>query len=78
MKKNGRHYTFICEDARILHCYDWELYTDSLHQHGEQFVTEETLLSIAKPTRCTVSQIYFIFEQHSTCFGRSLRPSSGV
>jgi len=22
--------------------------------------------------------IYFILEQHSTCFGRSFRPSSGV
>jgi len=31
-----------------------------------------------KPTRCTISQIYFILEQHSTYFGRSLRPSSGV
>jgi hypothetical protein len=33
-------------------------------------------ISIVKPTRCTISQIYFILEQHSTCFGRSLRPSS--
>ena len=30
------------------------------------------------PTRCTISRIYFILEQHSTCFGLSLRPSSGV
>jgi len=36
------------------------------------------VISIIKPTRCTISQIYFILEQHSTCFGRSLRPSSGV
>ena len=28
--------------------------------------------------RCTISQIYFILQQNSTCFGRSLRPSSGV
>jgi len=35
-------------------------------------------ISIVKPTRRTVSQIYFILEQHSTCFGRSLCPSSGV
>jgi hypothetical protein len=35
-------------------------------------------ISIVKPTRYTVSQIYFILEQQSTCFGRSLRPSSGV
>jgi len=26
-------------------------------------------ISIVKPTRCTMSQIYFILEQHSTCFG---------
>jgi len=25
-------------------------------------------ISIVKPSRCTVSQIYFILEQHSTCF----------
>jgi len=33
---------------------------------------------IANPTRCTISQIYFILEQHCTCFGPSLRPSSEV
>jgi len=32
----------------------------------------------SKPPRCTVSQIYFILEQYSTCFERSFRPSSGV
>jgi hypothetical protein len=35
-------------------------------------------ISIVKPTVCTISQIYFILEQHSTCFGRSLRSSLGV
>jgi len=30
-------------------------------------------ISVVKPTRCTISQIYFILEQHSTCFERSLR-----
>jgi len=35
-------------------------------------------ISLVKPTRCTISQIYFIVEQHSTCFRRSLCPSSGV
>jgi len=35
-------------------------------------------ISIVKPTRCTLSQIDFILEQHSACFGRSFRPSSGV
>ena len=34
--------------------------------------------SIVKPTRCTISQICFILEQYSTCFGRSLHPSSGI
>jgi len=36
------------------------------------------IVSIVKPTRCTISQIYFILEQRSTCFERSFRPSSGV
>jgi len=31
-----------------------------------------------KPTRRTIFQMYFILEQHSTWFGRSFRPSSGV
>jgi len=31
-------------------------------------------ISVVKPTTCTISQIYFILEQHSTRFGRSLRP----
>jgi len=34
--------------------------------------------SIVKPTRCTISHIYPILEQHSTCFGQSFHPSSGV
>ena len=41
---------------------------------------EEMAVSIVKSTRCTIYQLYFtrVLEQHSTCFGRSLRPSSGV
>jgi len=39
---------------------------------------EHRSLSIVKPTRCTISQIYFILEQRSTCFRWSLRTSSGV
>jgi hypothetical protein len=35
-------------------------------------------ISIVKTNSCTASQIYFILEQHSTCFGRSFRQSSGV
>jgi len=34
--------------------------------------------STVKPTRCAVSQICFILEQRSTCFGLSLRPSTAV
>jgi len=41
-------------------------------------VTSSECISIVKPTRRAVSQIYFILEQHSARFGRSLRPSSGV
>ena len=33
---------------------------------------------IVKPTRCTSVSHLFILEWHSTCFGRSFRPSSGV
>jgi len=35
-------------------------------------------ISIVKPTRSTISKIYFILEQHCTRFGRSFRPSSRV
>jgi hypothetical protein len=35
-------------------------------------------ISILKPTRCTISQIYVILEQHSTFFEQFLCPSSGV
>ena len=37
-------------------------------------------ISIVKPARCTnvCNLFYFILEWHSTCFGRSLRPSPAV
>jgi hypothetical protein len=35
-------------------------------------------ISIVKPTRCTISQIYFVLELHSTCFEWSFRPTAGV
>jgi len=41
-------------------------------------MTHTAFFSTVKPNRCTISQIYFILEQHSTCFGWSLCPSSGV
>jgi len=34
-------------------------------------------ISIVKPTRCASVSNYFILEWHTTCFGRSFRPSSG-
>ena len=36
------------------------------------------IISIVKPTRCTNVSNYIILEWHSTCFGRSFRPSSEV
>ena len=36
------------------------------------------IVSIIKPTRCTNWSNYFILKCHSTCFGRSFRPSLGV
>jgi len=36
------------------------------------------LISVVKPTRCTSVSHLFILEWHSTCFGRSFRPSPGV
>jgi len=38
-------------------------------------VKSQNYISIVKPTRCT---IFEFIEYHSTCFGRSFRPSSGV
>ena len=35
-------------------------------------------VSLVKPTRCTSVSKYFILEWHSTCFGRSFRPSSWI
>jgi hypothetical protein len=46
--------------------------------HGTPVSTVTKYFSIVKSTRCTISRIYFIFGQHSTRFGQSLRPSSGV
>jgi len=46
--------------------------------HNNKNRIHSNAISIVKPTRCTISQIYFVLEQHSTCFGRSFRPLSGV
>jgi hypothetical protein len=65
-------------------------YSHSFLQFSFQFPSRESAcaitfqldstisFSIVKPTRCTIAQIYFILEQNSTCFGRSLRPSPEV
>jgi len=36
------------------------------------------IISVVKPTRCTNVSNVFYFKWHSTCFGRSFRPSSAV
>ena len=36
------------------------------------------IISIVKPTRCTIVSNLFYFGMTFTCFGRSFRPSSGV
>jgi predicted membrane channel-forming protein YqfA (hemolysin III family) len=36
--------------------------------HNNKNRIHSNAYSIVKPTRCTISQIYFILEQHSTCF----------
>jgi hypothetical protein len=45
--------------------------------HNWKLITH-SYISRVKPTGCTIYQIYFILEQHSSCFRRSFRPSSGV
>jgi len=46
---------------------------DSIYpMHAGQWQITYWAISIAKPTRCTISQIYFTLEQHSTCFGLSV------
>jgi len=53
--------------------------TKTLSHDGDHILSfNKIYVFLSKPTRCTISQISFILEQHSTCFGRSLRPSSGV
>jgi hypothetical protein len=52
-----------------------ELALDPLMRPSDIFLQP---ISIVKPSRCTISQIYFILEQQSTCFRQSLCPSSGV
>jgi len=38
-----------------------------VHDVGYRVVSMIPCTTTVKPTRCTVSQIYFILEQHSTC-----------
>jgi len=48
---------------------------------GDKLLKSPALVSqfaTVKPTRCTIPQTCFILVQHTTCFERSLRPSSEV
>jgi len=43
------------------------------------FCTKHFLISIVKPTRCTnTSNLFYFGMIHSTCFGQTFHPSSGV
>jgi hypothetical protein len=46
--------------------------------NGFQHQKLRHIIPTVKPTRCTTVSNLFIFEKHSTCFGRPFRPSSGV
>jgi hypothetical protein len=48
---------------------------DSLYLFWRSWDRASWYISVVKPTRCT---IFVFIEYQSTCFGRSLRPSSGV
>jgi hypothetical protein len=48
---------------------------DELYHADRRTDRHNEAISIVKPTRCT---IFEFIKYHSTCFGRSFRPSSGV
>jgi len=60
-------------------CLTWHLLAIKSKHYvfSGNFKSPTCPFSIVNPTRCTNVAIYFIFETHPTCFGRSLRPSSG-
>jgi len=70
-----RGYTVLIACFEFSFVASWDLTLDRLHY---TLLYWNWCISIVKPTRCTISQIYFILEQHCTCFGPSLRPSWGV
>jgi hypothetical protein len=53
----------------------WDIHTDTF---GVHLASHRYVIPIVNPTRCTSVSNWFILEWHSTCFGRSFRPSSGV
>ena len=68
---------------RLLHRIDFQNnFSWAKNNHEGNFdvhrAVHRNIISIVKPTRCTMYQIYFILEWHSTCFGRSFCPSSAV
>jgi hypothetical protein len=85
------HRIRLCEFAVFLIAHRFNVRPDGNRFLGSQFLNVctgsgvqytipnvQANISIIKPTRCTISQTYFILEQHSTCFRRSFRPSSGA
>jgi len=68
-----------CVCISVVHDYIFPIF-ESGHKEKNMLdlVKDYSAISIVKPTRYTISQIYFILEQQSTCFGRSFRPLSGI
>jgi len=56
----------------------WSTSFDSMSESGWCMLANmkpaAIIISMVKPTRCTMHQIYFILEWHSTCFGQSFCP----
>jgi len=69
----GKLKHFICEDAKPLSQTFATSKSFDVHR-----AVHPNIISIVKPTRCTSVSNVFILEWHSTCFGRSFRPSSWV
>jgi len=56
----------------------WRLHKWPSKTLGRTLWDESCKMSVVKPTKCTKVSNLFCLESHSTCFGRSFRPSSGV
>jgi len=74
----------LCLDSFLFAAKNFVFSFSSWHQTILQICFEAgstqtlSVISIVKPTRCTNVSNLFYLEQHSTCFRRSFRPSSGV